>query len=115
MAATRSDAGNSGGSKLPKSTPRKRIGSSNHHRLQNNNNVHPEGALADSGTKAVATSGRGGKEVKLASFLPLLVFAGILGYGLYSANNDKALINVSKLTRTTPPWLQECALLKPIC
>ena len=39
--------------------------------------------------------GKGGSsEITLASVLPLLLFAGVVGYGIYSASGDRALINL---------------------
>ena len=39
--------------------------------------------------------GKGGSsEITMASVLPLLLFAGVVGYGIYSASGDRALINL---------------------
>ena len=39
--------------------------------------------------------GKGGSsELTMASVLPLLLFAGVVGYGIYSASGDRALINL---------------------
>ena len=54
----------------------------------------------DGGRKLLASSKRPGqvvgrkKETTLMSILPLLLFAGVVGYGIYSSSNDKSLINV---------------------
>ena len=58
----------------------------------------PAGQLGDEGARALPRTAfkknKGSSELTLASILPLLLFAGVVGYGLYSANSDKALINV---------------------